>query len=68
MRSPKNPAPLIRVIPLEEWLAARNMSYWTFHRLRKAGKVKVTQTSPGRIGIREDHDQEFLNSCLVDAE
>jgi predicted site-specific integrase-resolvase len=49
---------------MAEWLEARGISYWTAHRLAKAGKLKITQVSPGRIGVREDHDREYLDSCL----
>jgi hypothetical protein len=60
---PRQPIP--RIIPWEEWLELRRISDGTGRRLRKAGKVKVTQLSPRRIGVREDHDREFLESCLV---
>jgi predicted site-specific integrase-resolvase len=67
MRSPKNPIPrLKRVIPIQEWCEYRGISYYTARRLRMAGKLKITQISPGRIGVREDHDAEYLASCAAE--
>jgi hypothetical protein len=56
-------SPFPRVIPWLEWVKLRGISPSTAERLRRAGKVKVTQLSPRRIGVREDHDQEYLDSC-----
>ena len=64
MRSPKNSIPrLKRVIPMDEWCEARGISYYTARRLRMAGRLKVTQMSPGRIGVHEDDDAAYLESC-----
>jgi hypothetical protein len=57
-------APLLRVIPIAEWCAARGVSYHTAWRLGRTGRLRITQLSPGRIGVREDHDREYLESCL----
>jgi predicted site-specific integrase-resolvase len=56
------------VIPLYQWCELRGVSRYTAYRLRDAGKLKVTQVSPGRQGVREDHDREYLDSCLVSVE
>jgi predicted site-specific integrase-resolvase len=53
-----------RVIPWLEWVKLRGISLSTAERLEKAGKVKVTRMSPRRKGVREDHDQEYLDSCV----
>lgn len=57
-------SPILRVIPWLEWVKLRGISASTAERLRRAGKVKITQLSPRRIGVREDHDREYLDSCL----
>jgi hypothetical protein len=46
----------------------RGISVSTGQRLADAGKVKVTYLSPRRKGVREDHDREYLDSCLRGAE
>jgi len=56
----------LRVIPFNEWCADKGFSRATGRRLVAAGKVKVTQLSPRRIGVREDHDREYLDSCVRD--
>jgi hypothetical protein len=53
-----------RVIPWLQWLELRGISASTGERLRRAGKVKVTHLSARRIGVREDHDREYLEACL----
>jgi predicted site-specific integrase-resolvase len=53
-----------RTMPLSKWLELRGVSRWTAYRLEKAGKLKLTQLSPGLFGVREDHDREYLESCL----
>jgi predicted site-specific integrase-resolvase len=58
----------LRVIPFLEWCELRGISRWTAKRLADAGKVKITQMSPNRIGVREDHDREYLDSCVRSAE
>jgi predicted site-specific integrase-resolvase len=61
--SPANP---IRVIPFLDWCALCGFSKATGERIIKAGKVKVTDLSPRRRGIREDHHAEYLESCRRD--
>jgi hypothetical protein len=56
-----------RVIPFLEWCRLRGISASTGRRLIRAGKVKITDLSPRRIGVREDHDQEYLDSCARSA-
>jgi hypothetical protein len=53
-----------RVIPFLEWAEMRGLSPSTADRIARAGKIKVTYLSPRRRGVREDHDLEYLNSCL----
>ena len=55
------------VFPFPEWCAMRGFSIPTGRRIIAAGKVKVTELSERRIGIRSDHDQEYLDSCLRDS-
>jgi hypothetical protein len=57
-------AGVIRVIPWLEWCELRGLSLSTAERLMRAGKVKVTFLSERRKGVRTDHDQEYLDSCL----
>jgi len=57
-----------RVIPWLEWVKLRGISVSTGERLQRAGRVKVTYLSPRRKGVREDHDQEYLDSCARGAE
>ena len=52
------------VYPFLDWCKMRGFSIATGRRLITAGRVKVTQLSARRIGIRSDHDREYLNSCL----
>jgi hypothetical protein len=56
--------PIRRDIPFLEWCGLRGISESTGRRLIRAGKVKITDLSPCRIGVREDHDQEYLDSCV----
>ena len=57
-------AGVVRVIPWLEWCELRGLSLSTAERLMRAGKVKVTFLSKRRKGVRTDHDQEYLDSCL----
>jgi hypothetical protein len=59
----RNHQPII-VYPFNEWIKLRGISVATGRRLIAAGKVKVTRLSERRIGIRSDHDAEFLASCM----
>jgi hypothetical protein len=56
----------IVVTPFREWCKSRGMSVATGRRLAAAGKVKITHLSERIIGVRSDHDQEYLDSCLRD--
>jgi hypothetical protein len=40
------------------------LSIQTARRLCREGKVKVTRLSEKRVGIRSDHDREFLDRCI----
>jgi hypothetical protein len=53
----------LRVIPFLHWCELCGFSKSTGERLIAAGKVKVTYLSARRIGIREDHAHEYLESC-----
>jgi hypothetical protein len=59
---------LLKVIPLSQWCAARGVSYDTARRLNQKGRLKLTDLSAGRVGVREDHDKEYLDSCLRQVE
>jgi hypothetical protein len=54
------------VFPFDEWCVLRGVSKATGRRLVAAGRVKVTYLSERRIGVRSDHDREYLDSCLRD--
>jgi hypothetical protein len=56
--------PLYRVIPFLEWCELNGFSRATGQRLIRTGRVKVTRLSQRRIGIREDHNAEFQDSCI----
>jgi hypothetical protein len=53
----------IVVYPFREWCAMRGISVATGRRLAAAGRVKVTHLSERIIGVRSNHDQEYLDSC-----
>jgi hypothetical protein len=55
----------IVVFTLLEWCRMRKVSKQTARRLNKAGRLKFTKLSARRIGIRSDHDREYLDSCEV---
>jgi hypothetical protein len=57
-------SPFPTVMPFKTWCKLRGISEQTGRRLIAAGKVKVTNLSRRRIGIRSDHDQEYLDSCI----
>ena len=57
--------PLI-VFPFVTWCAMRGISVATGRRLAATGRIKLTQLSARRIGVRSDHDREYLDSCLRD--
>ena len=56
------------VFPFAEWCVLRGFSTATGRRLVAAGRVKVTRLSERRIGIRSDHDQEYLDSRIEGGE
>jgi hypothetical protein len=60
---PQAHTPII-VYPFLDWCKMRGISVPTGRRLIAAGRVKVTQLSDRRMGIRSDHDLEYLNNCL----
>jgi hypothetical protein len=54
------------VFPFLDWCEMRGISKATGRRLAAAGRVKLTYLSERRIGVRSDHDQEYLDSCVRD--
>ena len=58
------PPGFLIVYPFVDWCRLRGISKRSGQRLVQTGRVKVTQLSERRIGIRADHDREFLDSCL----
>jgi predicted site-specific integrase-resolvase len=62
----RNPQAHIVVYPFLSWCEMRGISVATGRRLIAAGRVKATQLSARRIGIRSDHDQQYLDACLRD--
>ena len=52
-----------RVMPFADWCRTKGFSVNTGKRLRKAGKIRVVQLSPGRVGVTESADAEFMRSC-----
>jgi hypothetical protein len=50
------------IMSFSEWCVLRGFSVSTGRRLIAAGRVKVTYLSDRRIGIRSDHDLEYLDS------
>jgi hypothetical protein len=65
----KKNAPALRgpitVYSLAQWCEMRGLSMATARRLNADGKLKFTKLSERRIGIRSDHDQEYLDACEV---
>jgi hypothetical protein len=57
----------IVVYPFRDWCKMRGISVATGRRLAAAGRVRLTQLSTRRIGVRSDHDQEYLDSCVRDS-
>ena len=57
------PSHLIFVTPFLDWCAAKGISESTGRRLIQAGKLKVVHLSARRIGVRSDHDAEYLAQC-----
>ena len=51
------------VHPFKEWCVLRGLSEANARRLIACGRLKATHLSERRIGIRSDHDQEYLDSC-----
>jgi predicted DNA-binding transcriptional regulator AlpA len=49
-----------RILTLQQWAELNSLSYFTAKRLiAKGDGPKVTQLSQRRIGIREDHNDEW---------
>jgi hypothetical protein len=63
----RRPQRHIVVYPFLDWCKMRGISVATGRRLAAAGRVKLTQLSERRIGVRSDHDQEYLDNCLRDS-
>jgi predicted site-specific integrase-resolvase len=53
----------IRVYTIQQWAELRGLSMSTARRIIREGRIKVVQLSERRLGIRSDHDLEFLKSC-----
>jgi predicted site-specific integrase-resolvase len=53
-----------RVFKFKEWCEINGFSQDTGRRIIAAGKVKVTQLSDHRIGIRDDHNAEYQAACV----
>ena len=52
-----------RILPFKVWCALNSISEATGRRLIAAGKVRVVQLSPRRIGIGEDDNADFQARC-----
>jgi hypothetical protein len=52
------------VYPFDEWCVMRSLSKPQGRRVIAEGRVKVTWLSERRMGIRSDHDLEYLNAGL----
>ena len=52
------------VYPFVDWCRMRGLSVATGRRLVETKRVKLTRLSARRIGVRSDHDKEYLDSCL----
>jgi predicted site-specific integrase-resolvase len=63
MAHKRDHSPIV-VFRFDEWCRMRGISIATGRRLVSEGKVKITRLSERRIGIRSDHDREFLDRCL----
>jgi predicted DNA-binding transcriptional regulator AlpA len=51
------------VIPVPEWCKRVGISHMTWKRMRKAGEgPKITRLSARRVGIRNRHSREWLDS------
>jgi hypothetical protein len=59
-------SPFEKVQTFAEWCAGKRISVATGKRLRAAGKIKVVQLSPGRIGVSESADREYMKACARD--
>jgi hypothetical protein len=62
------PQGFLKVLSFKAWCRLVGISEINGRRLAKAGKVKITQMSERRIGVREDHHREYLDSCLREVE
>jgi hypothetical protein len=57
-----------KVLPFATWCKLKGFSTNTGKRLIRDGKVKTVRLSPGRIGISESADREFMAACENAAE
>jgi hypothetical protein len=55
----------IVIYTLSEWCKMRHVSRTTAWRLNKSGRLKITKLSDRLVGVRSDHDAEYLASCEV---
>jgi hypothetical protein len=58
--------PFPPIIPFREWCKLRNITPATGRRYAAEGKVKLTRLSLRKMGVRADHDREFLDRCLAE--
>jgi hypothetical protein len=57
--------PLRRVLSFKQWCEVNGFSAATGRRILQSGSgPKVTQLSPNRIGIREDHNAEWQETRI----
>jgi hypothetical protein len=59
------PQNVVRVIPFLQWCVLRGVSVPTGRRLIARGELRATRLSKRRLGIRTDHDLEYLNAREV---
>ena len=52
-----------RILSFKQWCALNSISESTGRRIIRAGKVRVTQLSPRRIGIGEDDNAAYQAAC-----
>ena len=52
-----------RILSFKQWCQLNSISESTGRRIIRAGKVRVVQLSPRRIGIGEDDNAAFQAAC-----
>ena len=57
----------VYITPFLDWCVMRGISPSTGRRLANAGKVRITHMSARRIGVRSDHDAQFLAAASGEA-